>query len=450
MYVENRFALAVVLCASFVCCGCASVMSPGNSQASRRADEHAAWWASVKPKTQYVPNRGYFLPETGRYYDSAGHPLAEDGTVQTAPRDEVAPEGEPFSIKDLSPSKIDERFKNVVGLGRDTQLARQYFQEGEQAFQQALDAPAADRRAGFARAAKSYSRASKRWSDSVLEEDSLFMLAECYFFQDRYAKAMTVLDRLIKKYPNTRHLDTVEARRFAVAQYWLELHEEDPKWLLAPNFTDRRRPRFDTFGNALRQFDQVRLEDPTGKLADDATMAAAIAAFEAEKYDRADQFFTDLRKSFPNSRHQYSAHLQGLKCKMHLYQGPDYDGTSLAEAGRLVEQINRQFPRETAEDRELLDGVAKRVRLLGAERDWHVAQYFDNRGEFGAARIYYQYVIKEFPKTNLADLAKARLVEVEGEPDHPPQRLAWIAKAFPKEERVVPLIATSPSSGKLR
>ena len=34
------------------------------------------------------------------------------------------------------------------------------------------------------------------------------MLAESYFFDDRYIKARDAYDELVKEYPNTRYLDT--------------------------------------------------------------------------------------------------------------------------------------------------------------------------------------------------------------------------------------------------
>ena len=81
--------------------------------------------------------------------------------------------------------------------------------------------------------------------DSTLEEDAMFWAGEGYFFGDRYAKASRIYSTLVKEYPSTRHLDTVAARQFALADYWLDLHREDPDWPVTPNVTDRRRPRFD-------------------------------------------------------------------------------------------------------------------------------------------------------------------------------------------------------------
>ena len=127
---------------------------------------------------------------------------------------------------------------------------------------------------------------------------------------------------LVKKYPNSRYMDTVDKRRFAMGRYWIEHQEVNPDWPVTPNLLGKDRPLFDKFGHGVRVLDKIRFDDPTGKLADDATMAAAVAQFKAGNYARADELFTDLRRSFPNSEHQFQAHVLSLKCKMKIYQGP--------------------------------------------------------------------------------------------------------------------------------
>jgi outer membrane protein assembly factor BamD (BamD/ComL family) len=258
------------------------------------------------------------------------------------------------------------------------------------------------------------------------------MVGEAKYFADRYPKAEEAYEVLVKKYPNTRHMDTIAARRFSLAQWWIEQHKKDPKMLLQPNLTDGKLPRFDTFGSAARLYDKIRLDDPTGKLADDATMAAAGAYFEAGKYQLADRFYDDLRKSFPNSPHQFRAHLLGVMCKLKIYQGPDYNGKPLEEAEALIEQTYRQFPDQIGEQREHLRKAYAEMRAMKAERRHEFAKYYERRGEYGGARYYYQRIVEEFPNSSLADLARTRLGEIADEPNRPPQRMEWLVNLLPE------------------
>ena len=178
-----------------------------------------------------------------------------------------------------------------------------------------------------------------------------------------------------------------------------------------PNFFARERPTFDKFGNAIKVLERIRLDDPTGEIADDATMLAAKACFDQEKYYRADELLTDLRRSFPNSEHQYPAHVISLKCKTRLYQGPDYSVGPLDEAEEIVRQMRRQFPNEAADDEAFLTAAYKDVRMNRAIREMNLAQYRDRRKEYRAARTQYERVAREFSDTSLAGQAKERLAQ---------------------------------------
>ena len=177
----------------------------------------------------------------------------------------------------------------------------------------------------FKEAAPKFAKAASRWPDSPLEEDALFLQGESEFFADLYAKAHDTYGGLLKKYSNTRHLDTVAAREFAIGRYWEQKYNAHPSWPITPNLTDSSLPRFGTFSYAIQAYERVRMNDPTGPLADSSVMALGNAYFRQGQYDFAAEQYDVLRKEYPNSQHQVSAHLLDLQAKMRLYQGTAYD-----------------------------------------------------------------------------------------------------------------------------
>jgi outer membrane protein assembly factor BamD (BamD/ComL family) len=214
--------------------------------------------------------------------------------------------------------------------------------------------------------------------------------------------------------------------------------------------TDNARPWRDSFGNAVRVYDRIRLDDPTGKLADDATMAAGNAKFAAGKFLDADDFYTDLRRTFPSSEHQFRAHLLGVKSKLQSYTGPSYDGKALDGAEELILQIRKQFPAEAEAEREYLAKAYAEVRFKKAEREWTLARYYEKRSEYGGARYYYNVVVNDYDDTPFADKARQRLQEIGGKPATPPQRLSWLVKIFPETDDIKPLLASGSSETKRR
>ena len=231
----------------------------------------------------------------------------------------------------------------------------------------------------------------------------MFMLAESYFFGDRYIKARDAYDELVKEHPNTRYLDTVIDREWKIARYWEKHEQHSPDWLLTPNAYDKTRPWFDTLGHAIKTYDNIRLNDPTGPRADDAIMATANIYFERGRFEDADYHYTLLRREYPRSELQYEAHLLGLQAKLRKYQGEDYDGTPLEEAKTLVKQLRSQFAgRLPAEEKERLRTVEGQLNLEIATRDYRMAEYFDGTKHYGAAKHYYAEVIEKYPDTELA------------------------------------------------
>lgn len=344
----------------------------------------------------------------------------------------------------FNPSRVVDSVKRASGYGPDQTVAKQAFDEGEKIFVEATKLEGKGRAKQFQAAGKKYAKAAARWPDSALEEDAMFMLAECHFFADEYPDASKVYAKLVKKYQNTRHMDTVNKRRFSLARYWVQHQEANPDWPITPNVTAKERPLFDKFGHGVRVLDNIRFDDPTGKLADDATMAAAVAFYKQGKYARADELFTDLRRSFPNSEHQFQAHLLSLKCKLEIYQGPEYSATPMDQAEEIVKQIHRQFPQESRQNREFLTEAWKKIRLNKAMHDWEMAKYYDHKKEYAAARQYYEQVRKNFSDTSLANDAAERIEKIADKAPKPDKPLPWLTNMFPTPEREKPLVARNP------
>ena len=235
------------------------------------------------------------------------------------------------------------------------------------------------------------------------------------------------------KYPSTRHLDKLIDHEWKIAQFWEKKDDYSPHYSLTPNALDNTRPWFDTMGHAIKTYDNIRMNDPTGPRADDAIMAEAGIYFRRGQFEDADYNYTLLRREYPRSKHQFEAHLLGLQSKLRKYQGSDYDGTPLEEAQVLVKQLRTNFSGQlSAEERERLKTVSAQLNLELAERDMKMAKYYDGIKEYGAAKDYYAIVIKKYPDSELAKEARDRATAIGGLPDEPSKPLAPVVKLFPK------------------
>lgn len=344
----------------------------------------------------------------------------------------------------------DEEELNLTPEERAKRLsqAREHYAAGERSFTAASGMPRAQASAEFLAAAKRFDKAVRAHPGSAIAQDAQFMQAESYFFADHLAKAEKAYGLLQKQFPNSRHNDRAAARQFMIAQYWIDTEKAGGNQIMPVNFVDEKRPWFDVDGHGIRVLDQIRFDDPTGKLADDATMAAAIEHFRQGNYLEADEFLTDLRETFTDSEHLFNAHLLGIRAKMEMYAGPRYSQLVLDEAATLIRQTRTRFPDKMrdAEIAETLARAAKEVDFRKAERLQVRADYREKQGANGAARQYYQELLVEHDQTPFAQTARERLAKIEDLPALPEKRLAWLTKIFPEGKRAKPLVTSESTS----
>ena len=98
-------------------------------------------------------------------------------------------------------------------------------------------------------------------------------------------------------------------------------------------------------------------------------------------------------------------------------------------------------------------GNSESVAKASAEIAYHRAgryafraKYRERQQKYGAARVYYNLLLQEFPNTPQAEIARTRLAAIEEFPDVPKQRLSWLQKVFPDQKKTTPLETKQPTT----
>ena len=368
--------------------------------------------------------------------------------IETRPEDDkdwVRPEGESVeNRKEGALPILDKLFR--WEKAKNPELAKSLYNQADIRFNEAKALEAHEKRLAFREAAKKYKEAGKNWRNSYLEQDALYMEGRSYFFAEDYPKAEDAFTRLVKEYPRTKYLDSTQKHRFEVAQYWVHYNQVAPASFYNLNMADNTRPLNDTGGHGRRVLEKMRLDDPTGVLADDVTMALANEAFQRGDFETAAETYEDLRLTYPDSKHQFESHFLELRSLLEVYQGPEYSSEPMDRAEKLIKQIRRQFAQQAAEQGPYLDEAYAEVRFKQGERRWMQAEYRRMRGENKAARYYLQQIVDDYADTPFGDQAKQRLAELQGAQDDPTQYLEWLTRLFPDADPAKPLIE-SRSSG---
>jgi len=283
-----------------------------------------------------------------------------------------------------------------------------------------------------------FKRDEKRPTYDPIREEAVFFLAESLYQQGNLPKASERYQALMKEYPATRYLDQSTRRLFDISRRWLGVEDfastneiqqvslEDgadngplsnikPQkkgaWWL-PNLTDKSRPRMDLAGHALKNLKSIWMNDPSGPLADDAIMLAATHHLRKGNYRDADRLLTMLREQFPKSTHLQTAFVLGSHVKLMSYQGSKYDEQLLTDAKELKENTLRLFPELAESDR--IRNELKAIHEAEAKRDWQMALLYDKKNNDKAVAVYCREVLRRFPDTKYADLARKKLATLQG------------------------------------
>ena len=360
----------------------------------------------------------------GRPYQASAIPANATNQVDSMAGQPIPAPPKWWDLSQFSPTEISENFKATFGLDPNEASARKAYSQGVAYYQQKH----------FSAAAERFNRAAARWPDSLLEENALFYQAESHFFADEYKNSQDALESLLKKHGNTRFLDIASRRLFAIGQYWEKAWEADPHWPITPNLTDKTRPRFDTWGYAIKAYETVAMNDPTGPLADHSLMSLANAYFRRNRYLDAAEYYDRLRTDYPKSKYLIDAHILAMESHEKSYQGAQYDNTPLKKADKIAETLLTQFKPQLGKDLESVIQSRSRIRAKLAEQDWAMAKFYESRGKYASARFYYHEILKGYPNTPIAKSSYERLVQLKDKPANEPNKFQALANLLDPED----------------
>ena len=217
-------------------------------------------------------------------------------------------------------------------IGGSTQGAPRLAVEGE--FQ---SAPTLFRQGKFAEAERQFAWIAAVRKGTTWGERSQYYLAECQYQQKKYTEALQSFERLNTDYPATDYRDQFVRREYEIAQ--LSITWTKPKVRFAKNrgrLFHEEPPGANAEKLALRALDAVRHSDPTGPLADDATIQIADYHMFNCEYDVATAYYELFIAEYRKSLFCPHARLAAVEARLRIYLLNHRDATGLLIARELA------------------------------------------------------------------------------------------------------------------
>ncbi len=163
------------------------------------------------------------------------------------------------------------------------------------------------------------------------------------------------------------------------------------------------------YNQAAEIFNQIIINYPGSVVVPSAQYYLAYSYYNIRDYERAQVEFEFLYRQFPTSEFAEEAELMAAVC-MYLSSPPYYkDQSKTLQAKKMFERFIRRHP-ETPLKKKAEDYIRKINEKL-AKKEFETAKLYFKFKEYQAALESFNYIVKNFPNTKIAEETKSYIQE---------------------------------------
>ena len=144
--------------------------------------------------------------------------------------------------------------------------------------------------------------------------------------------------------------------------------------------------------------------------ASDRSIAAQAAIEAANHYEKRKKFaeaylkWSEVSWQWETGQIAKEALLAMARCKHAAYKGPKYNAANLKSAKTYYQDFELRYPKDAKELG--IDKIVRQIDEQMAYKQLTIAKYYQRTGKTQAANLYYDMVIRSWPNTDAAELAR--------------------------------------------
>jgi hypothetical protein len=232
---------------------------------------------------------------------------------------------------------------------------------------------------------------------SEIKEKDLdtFIRAEMFFCKRNFVKAARSYDKFLEKDYNESGLYQVALER---------------QFNIAKAFLDGRKIRVLGIFKMKGYAEGIKIMEKITERAGDRTIGTQAAIEVAKHYEKRKKFaeahlkWSEVSWQSETGQVAKDALLGMARCKHAAYKGPNYNAAHLKSAKTYYQDFELRYPIDA---RELgVDKIVKQIDEQMAYKQFTIAKYYQRTGKTQAANLYYDMVIRNWPNTQAAQLAR--------------------------------------------
>lgn len=262
----------------------------------------------------------------------------------------------------------------------------------------------------YKKALRETDKFSDYYGDSEYADDNQFLRGEIRMAQGSYQNAAREFQQVVANYPDSDLFDEVVDKQYEIGDYFYEKGQR------------RAGRRFGLFAKApykkaIETYNMVIDNQPFSQAAAEAQYKVGLCHFARKEYVEAAYEYRRVVEDYAGSEWVDEASYGLAETYYKSSLPPDYDQSPSKLAIDAIDEFKVRFPG----DERVSDLDAKRAEMREriAEQRLRTARFYERRGDYTAARLYYEVVVEQFGETNPAEQARAWLAENPLSPDDP-------------------------------
>jgi outer membrane assembly lipoprotein YfiO len=246
-----------------------------------------------------------------------------------------------------------------------------------------------------------FNKVISHFPESFEAAESQFYMGECLENMGNLYNAYLAYQKVVDKYPFSDKMNEILKRELKIAD---SIAEEEIKvlGLAIPQYY-----------HAITIYRKIIDNYPYGEFAPLSQYKIGLILKSAASFDEAKTEFEKVISSYPNSEWAEAAKFQVAQTASIASLEPDYDQKLTQEAEEKYKEFVKIHP-----DADLSDEAAEQIRELtekGAEKDYNVGQFYEKQRSYSSAVLYYEDVIKKYPRSAWAQKSQERIEMLKSE-----------------------------------
>lgn len=250
-------------------------------------------------------------------------------------------------------------------------------------------------------AAQAYRALVKTWPLSPNAPEGQFRYAATLYKLYEFQPSFKEFQKCTEKYPDTEHFDEILKYQYDIACLFLA-GERQKLWKI---------PTLPSMDKAVEMFEQVIKNGPYSKIAPMAQLKIGFAREKQHQWDNAVKAYQELIRRYPKSDLADDAQFQIGYAYMLASREADYDQTATNRAVTGFQDYITKYPNS-----EKIEQARENINRLKQEQSrgvLAVAEFYDRQKNYDAALVYYNRVIQQYPKSEMAKRASIRADQIK-------------------------------------